>query len=176
MKILLHICCGICAGGAAEQLLSEGHQVTGYFFNPNIHPATEYERRLDVAKKIADRLGFPLEPAYYKPQDWLQETIALSNEPEGGKRCEVCYSIRLKATYDYLKEHYFNSFTTTLTISPHKSAASINRLGKEIGGEKFLERDFKKQDGFKRANEIARQLELYRQDYCGCVYSMKKRP
>jgi predicted adenine nucleotide alpha hydrolase (AANH) superfamily ATPase len=175
MKILLHICCGVCAGSVAERLLLEGHQLTGYFFNPNIHPSAEYEMRLEVARRVADWLGFPLESASYEIETWLTETVALAQEPEGGKRCEVCYRIRLQAAHQYMKERDFDAFATTLTVSPHKSAGVVNRVGKEIGGDRFLARDFKKQDGFKRANEIARKLGLYRQHYCGCVYSMNEK-
>ena len=174
MKILLHVCCGICAGSVMERLLSEGHQVTSYFFNPNIHPAEEYEKRLQVAIDVAKWSNAPLENGAYEPDKWLQATENLAQEPEGGKRCKVCFRIRLQATYDYMKQHDFDAFTTTLTVSPHKSAEVVNRLGTAIGRERFLARDFKKRDGFKRSNEIARQLELYHQHYCGCIYSLNQ--
>jgi predicted adenine nucleotide alpha hydrolase (AANH) superfamily ATPase len=174
MKVLLHVCCGICAGSVAERLLSEGHQVTGYFFNPNIHPVAEYEKRRQVAQTVAKSIGFPLFDGVYKPDDWFQATIGLEKEPEGGKRCEVCYRLRLEAAYKYMLEHSFDAFTTTLTVSPHKPASIINRIGREIAGDRFLARDFKKQDGFKRANEIARKLDVYRQHYCGCIYSLSE--
>lgn len=172
VNILLHVCCGVCAGGVAERLLSEGHTVTGYFFNPNIHPSEEWETRLQVAEAIASYIGFPLETSEYNPEDWLTKTVGLEKEPEGGKRCEVCYRIRLTETYRFMQEHGFDAFTTTLTVSPHKPAAIVNRVGTGTGGDRFLARDFKKQDGFKRTTEIARTLGVYRQHYCGCVYSM----
>jgi predicted adenine nucleotide alpha hydrolase (AANH) superfamily ATPase len=172
VKILLHICCGICAGSVAERLLSEEHQVTGLFFNPNIHPAEEYEKRLQVARTIAGSIGFALEEGSYKPETWQQSVIGMGKEPEGGKRCEVCYRLRLQETFRVMQERGFDAFTTTLTVSPHKPASVVNRIGNEIGGNKFLARDFKKRDGFKRANEIAAKLGVYRQHYCGCVYSM----
>jgi predicted adenine nucleotide alpha hydrolase (AANH) superfamily ATPase len=99
----------------------------------------------------------------------------LEYEPEGGKRCQVCFRFRLEKAYDYMVDCGADAFTTTLTISPRKSAQMINRIGWEIGGEKFLVRDFKKKEGFKRAVELARRWELYRQDYCGCMYSMRQR-
>jgi predicted adenine nucleotide alpha hydrolase (AANH) superfamily ATPase len=176
MKVLLHICCGVCAGSVAERLLSEGHEVTGYFFNPNIHPAAEYEIRLQVARTVAESVGFPVFTGAYKPEDWMKAIIGLEKEPEGGKRCEVCYRLRLESAFRYLQEHDFDVFTTTLTVSPHKPAVLINRIGREIGGDKFLARDFKKKDGFKRANEIAKKLGVYRQHYCGCVYSLNQPP
>ncbi len=173
VKVVLHICCGVCAAGVAERLASEGHQVFGLFYNPNIHPLEEYQRRLEVARAVAERLAFPLEVAPYVPEEWFRETAGLENEPEGGRRCEVCFRLRLEQAYLYMKDCGGDAFTTTLTVSPHKSAEVINRVGWEIGGEKFLARDFKKQDGFKRAVALAREWSLYRQDYCGCLYSMR---
>ena len=172
MKVMLHICCGICAGSVAERLLQEGHQVTGYFFNPNIHPLEEYERRLDVARVIAKSVGFSLETGNYDPESWFRVTVGLEKEPEGGKRCEVCYRLRLQETFRVMSERGLDSFTTTLTVSPHKPASVVNRIGEEIARDKFIARDFKKKDGFKRANEIAKKLGVYRQHYCGCVYSI----
>ena len=138
MRILLHICCGVCAAGVVERLTLEGHQVHGLFYNPSIHPRHEYARRLEVARKVAKELNFPLEVPPYTPEEWLKETIYLANEPEGGRRCEVCFRLRLKRAYLYMKDCGADAFTTTLTISPHKSAAVINRVGREIGGERFL--------------------------------------
>ena len=173
MQLLLHICCGVCAAGVVERLAAEGHDVTGYFFNPNIHPREEYERRLETVKKVADELNFTLEVGPYTPEEWLKETETLKNEPEGGRRCEVCFRHRLKQTWLHLLESDLDAFTTTLTVSPHKQAAVINRAGKEIGGDRFLEKDFKKRAGFQRSVELAKKLALYRQDYCGCIYSMR---
>ena len=175
MKIVLHICCGVCAAGVVERLTSEGHEVIGFFYNPNIHPLEEYNRRLEVARELARKLDFPLEVAPYTPEEWLKETTSLENEPEGGKRCEVCFRLRLKGTYLYMKEHGWDAFTTTLTVSPHKSAEVINRVGREIGGERFLARDFKKKEGFKRTVELAKEWSLYRQNYCGCIYSLREK-
>ena len=174
MKIALHICCGVCAAGVSERLTSEGHLVLGLFYNPNIHPLEEYQRRLEVARTVARKMGFPLEVAPYVPEEWLKETAGLENEPEGGRRCEVCFRLRLKRIYLFMKERGADTFTTTLTVSPHKSAAVVNRVGSEIGGEKFLVRDFKKQEGFKRAMALAKEWVLYRQNYCGCVYSQRR--
>ena len=175
MKIVLHICCGVCAAGAAEALAREGHRVLGFFYNPNIHPVEEYQKRLDVASKVAKELNFPLEAGAYNPEEWLKLTNSLKEEPEGGRRCQVCYRLRLEKAYDYMIACGADAFTTTLTISPHKSAQVINKIGREIGGDKFLVRDFKKKDGFKRAVQLAKKWELYRQDYCGCIYSMTQK-
>ena len=174
MKIVLHVCCGVCAAGVIETLTSEGHQVAGLFYNPNIHPAAEYYRRLETTHHLAQEFGFPLEAVPYVPEEWTNEVTGLEDEPEGGRRCEVCFRLRLKRTFRYMNDGGWDAFTTTLTVSPHKSARIINRIGREIGGERFLERDFKKKDGFRRAITIAEKLALYRQNYCGCLYSMAK--
>jgi epoxyqueuosine reductase len=175
MKIALHICCGVCAAGAAEKLISEGHQVYGFFFNPNIHPEDEYQRRLEAARTIAKEFGFSVEAGAYVTADWFAEVKGLENEPESGARCEVCFRRRLKTAYAWMQEKGLDAFASTLTIGPRKSAAVINRIGQEIGGERFLARDFKKQAGFHRASAVAKQLAIHRQRYCGCVYSAGER-
>ena len=174
MKVVLHICCGVCAAGVVERLVLEGYEVHGFFYNPNIQPKEEYERRLEAANKVAIELNFPLEIGPYKPEEWFVETQSLQNEPEGGRRCEVCFRHRLGKTYLYLQDSGYDSFTTTLTVSPKKSAAVVNQVGQEIGGERFLVRDFKKKAGFQRATELAKKWPLHRQDYCGCIYSMRR--
>jgi len=174
MKVVLHICCGVCAAGVAERLAQEGHLVLGFFYNPNIHPLDEYQRRLEVASTVARKMGFPLEVAPYVTEEWFKETAGLEGEPEGGKRCQVCFRLRLERTFLFMKDRGGDAFTTTLTVSPHKSAAVINRVGRETGGERFLARDFKKQEGFKRAMALAKEWALYRQGYCGCIYSMRR--
>ena len=174
MKVLLHICCGVCAAGSTEQLISEGHRLTGYYFNPNISPAEEYAKRLAAATTVAGIMHFQVIVPPYSPEKWLESTANLAQEPEGGKRCEVCFKIRLKATYDYMRVNDFDVFTTTLTIGPQKSTELINCIGREIGGEKFLVRNFKKQGGYQRAVQLTKQYQIYRQNYCGCLYSLRK--
>jgi len=173
MKVVLHICCGVCAAGAAERLKAEGHEVIGFFCNPNIFPEEEYRKRLEVARETSRLLEFPLFEDSYRPEEWLGKIRGLEQEPEGGKRCEVCFRVRLEETFRFMKDEGADAFTSTLTISPHKSAEAVFQIGKEIGGERFLARDFKKKDGFKRSQEIAREKGLYRQDYCGCRFSLK---
>jgi predicted adenine nucleotide alpha hydrolase (AANH) superfamily ATPase len=174
MKVVLHICCGVCAASVAERLSNEGHEVYGFFYNPNIYPEEEYKLRLEAAHQVADELHFPLQEGPYLPEEWAKETISLENEPEGGRRCEVCFRIRLRKTYLYLLDVGGDVFTTTLTVSPHKPASVVNRIGNEIGSGRFLASDFKKKDGFRRATELARKWNLYHQNYCGCRYSLKK--
>ena len=154
--------------------MAEGHQVTGLFYNPNIYPSDEFDRRLEVTQEVARRLGFSLEVPIYVPDEYSRAAEPLKNEPEGGRRCEVCFRIRLEKTFSYMAEKGHDAFTTTLTVSPHKSALVVNRVGVEIGGDKFLSRDFKKQDGFKQTMALARQWGLYRQNYCGCRYSLQE--
>jgi predicted adenine nucleotide alpha hydrolase (AANH) superfamily ATPase len=174
MKVVLHICCGVCAAGAADMMLSEGLRVTGYFYNPNIYPRDEYGRRLDAARLVAQKLGFEMDEGPYDTAAWQLATAGLENEHEGGLRCTACFRLRLQMTLNRALESGADAFTSTLTIGPRKSAAEINRIGEEIGGENYLCRDFKKKDGFKRAMQTAGDWGLYRQNYCGCIYSMKE--
>jgi epoxyqueuosine reductase len=176
MKVLLHICCGVCAAGAAERLISEGFEVKGYFYNPNIYPQEEYLKRLDAAGRVAKELKFILDEGPYNSDEWFAETLSLKDEPEGGKRCDVCFRYRMKQTFLYLPESGCDVFTTTLTISPHKPASVVNAIGSEIGGNRYLSRDFKKKAGFQRANILSKEWGIHRQDYCGCIYSMRNHP
>ena len=109
MKIVLHVCCGVCAAGVVERLTSEGHQVFGLFYNPNIHPLEEYNRRLEVAYQVAKELNFPLAEIPYTPEEWFKETGSLANEPEGGKRCEICFWLRLKSTCLYMEDNKYDA-------------------------------------------------------------------
>jgi predicted adenine nucleotide alpha hydrolase (AANH) superfamily ATPase len=174
MKVALHICCAVCAAGAAERLIQEGHQVYGFFFNPNIQPEEEYRRRLENTRKAALELGFPLTEGLYAVNDWQEAVMSLESEPEGGRRCPICFKIRMENTYRFMLETNCDVFATTLTMGSNKPAVLMDRLGEEIGGSRYLKRDFKKKEGFKRASELARGWGLYRQNYCGCVYSIRK--
>lgn len=175
MKVALHICCAVCAAGAAERLMQEGHQVYGIFYNPNIHPEEEYYRRLEAARKVAEKMSFTLCEGLYLPEDWHRTVVSLENEPEGGSRCQVCFRMRLEKAYRFMLETGCEAFASTLTMGSNKSAILIGRIGRECGGDKFLDRDFKKKEGFKRASELARKWEIYRQNYCGCIYSLRER-
>jgi predicted adenine nucleotide alpha hydrolase (AANH) superfamily ATPase len=171
-KVALHICCAVCAAGAAERLIQEGYVVVGYFYNPNIYPAEEYVKRLENARKVAREIGFTLTEGPYEPDAWQKAIAGLANEPEGGRRCPVCFTYRLEKTYRFMQEIGCEAFATTLTMGRNKSAVLLEQIGRQIGGDRFLSRDFKKKDGFKRASELARQWDLYRQHYCGCQYSL----
>ena len=173
MKVVLHVCCGVCAAGVAGRLIAEGHEVSGFFYNPNVHPLEEFQRRLGAARRVAREFGFALDVAPNRPEEWHREADSLADEPEGCRRCEVCFRLRLQETYLHMLHRGADAFTTTLTVGPRKSADVVNRVGLEVGGASFLARDFKKKAGFQRAIEFAKQWGLYRQDYCGCVYSMR---
>jgi epoxyqueuosine reductase len=174
MKILLHICCGVCSTSVIERLLCEGHTVTGFFYNPNIHPVDEYKKRLEAAQKAAREWNIELIEGKYDRQIWFECVKGEEHSPEGGSRCGICYRLRLKRTYEYMKKHMFDAFTTTLTVSPMKNVVEVNLAGRDIGGEKFICSDFKKKGGFQRAIELSGEWGLYRQNYCGCVYSQEE--
>ncbi len=174
MKIALHVCCAVCAAGAAERLLQEGHAISGYFYNPNLYPEGEYLRRLENAKIVARELGFSLIEGPRNYQDWAEATARLQNETEGGARCTVCIKFRLERTYRFMRESGCEAFTTTLSMGSNKSGILISRWGHEIGCGTFLDRDFKKRDGIQRTGELAERWGLYRQHYCGCQYSLKE--
>jgi len=173
MKILLHICCGVCAAGVARELMDEGHEVTGFFYNPNIHPEEEYLKRLETAREVAGRMGFKLIEGAYDDSERSRLAGGLEDEPEGGARCSVCYCMRIEGAYRCFNEGDFDLFTTTLTVSPMKKALLINNIGTGIAGEKFMRSDFKKKEGYKKTMALAKEWGLYRQNYCGCEYSKK---
>lgn len=171
-SILLHMCCGVCASSVIQRLMRGNFKVVGFFYNPNIHPEAEYKRRLDAAKDLSQILGFELIEGTYDKDSWLKSTQALRNEPEGARRCALCFRIRLKETHRKSLELNIPFFTTTLSVSPHKDASVINKIGKGLDNSAFLGQDFKEGDGFKEAVEFSKRYNLYRQNYCGCAYSI----
>jgi len=172
-KVLLHICCGVCSLYSIDRLKQEGYLVEGLFFNPNIYPYSEYLKRKDAAFKAAEVKGIRITEGRPAFPEWLKVCAGYAEEKEGGKRCFLCYKMRLKEAFDACLKKGYDYFTATLTISPHKDSRVIMELGRQIGKDKFLSLDFKKQDGFKKAVEEAKKLNLYRQNYCGCVYSVR---
>ena len=175
MKVLLHICCAVCATASIERLREEGNSVSGYFYNPNIHPQSEYLNRLKETKNLAREIDLSLIVGEYRVEDWFGPVKGLEDEPEGGRRCVVCFRLRLNQTCRLARQNGFDGFTTTLTISPHKNSKTINNIGREIGGPFFLERDFKKKEGFKRAMALSEKYGLYHQHYCGCIFSQNNK-
>jgi len=172
-KILLHICCGVCAFAAIKELKDKDFQVEGFFFNPNIYPYPEYLRRRTTAGIVAKELKVKMSEGSYLASGWFNLCQKYENQAEGRRRCSLCYEFRLKETFNLALKKGFDYFTTTLSISPHKDSLTINRIGKNIDSEKFLAFDFKKNQGFKKSLEAAKKLNLYRQNYCGCIYSKR---
>lgn len=175
-ELLVHICCAPDASYAVPLLEAE-HAVTGFFDNPNIEPPEEYERRLAETRKLESLLGFSVEAGPYEPERWLAMTRVFAAEPEKGRRCAVCYALRLDRTARRAAERGFSAFATVMSVSPWKDARLMNRIGLRLArkhGLRFIESDFKKKDGFRRSVEISRRLGLYRQNYCGCRYSFRR--
>lgn len=174
-RVLVHACCAPDARYVFE-ILGESRDVTGFFSNSNIHPREEYERRLAEARKVAELLGMPLIDDDYDPDGWLSATEEFKDEPEKGRRCDVCYALRLGRTAERAARDGFDHFATVMSLSPWKKAEALNRIGRMLGarhGIRFLEADFKKKDGFKKSVELSRADGLYRQGYCGCLYSLR---
>jgi predicted adenine nucleotide alpha hydrolase (AANH) superfamily ATPase len=170
-KILLHVCCGVCSAWPTEKLRSEGYEPSWFFYNPNIHPREEYDRRLEAVRAAANVLGCPLIEGPYDHDAWLSGVAGMEGEPEGGSRCCVCFRFRMTAAFRKAAASGMQLFATTLTVSPHKNASLVNAIGAGISASMFLPCDFKKEDGFKRTQRFARERMLYRQGYCGCEFS-----
>lgn len=172
-KLLLHACCAPCVTHPVK-LLQTDYEVSVFFYNPNIQPESEYRAREEEIKQLADKWDFPLIIAHYDLDDWKEEIRGFESEPEGGQRCERCYRLRLAETARIAQQNGFTHCTTTLSISPHKNAELINTIGTGIAdryGLTFVESNFKKKDGFKISCTLSEEEGLYRQDYCGCIYS-----
>ena len=178
-KLLLHSCCAPCSSYCLEYL-RKYFDITDYFYNPNITNTDEYEKRAgelgrlisEYNKSGADSIEYVT--GRYAPEEFIQAVRGLENEPEGGLRCVKCFRLRLYETAGYAAENGFDCFTTTLTISPLKNASVLNYIGQEAAekfGIYFLPSDFKKRGGYQRSIELSREYNLYRQDYCGCVFS-----
>ena len=173
--MLLHTCCTPCSTHVLE-LLREVFDLTLYFYDPNIHPKEEYEKRRDEMRGYAEKLSTPFVEGPYEVERWLEITMEHKKDVEGSGRCLICYEMRLRETARFARDNGFEYFGTVLSISPHKRADKINEIGLSLGKEygiKYLEADFKKRDGFKKSIELSRSYGLYRQDYCGCVYSRR---
>lgn len=173
-KLLLHICCGPCATHVVE-VLRYKYNVTGYFYNPNIYPEEEYVKRLDAAREVARRMGITLIEGEYEQQTFFDAVKGFENEPENGERCKICYRIRLSGTAQNGAGNSFDCIASTLTSGPMKKASIINPIGNEeaeCAGLSFIEGDWKKKDGFKRSCELSHEYGIYRQNYCGCLFSM----
>ena len=144
------------------------------YYNPNIEPKEEYEKRKSEQLRLLNELGIKFMDIDYLNNEYHEKVKGYENEPENGLRCPLCFELRLDKTASKAKENNFDYFGTTLTVSPHKNSKIINEIGlklEEKYGVKFLLSDFKKEDGYKRSIELSKKYDLYRQDYCGCLYS-----
>lgn len=181
-KLLLHSCCGPCSTAVIERLLPE-YSITVFFYNPNITDPDEYEKRLRAQlevieyfnKSITSGSKISFIEGKYESDKYFEMVSGFEDEKEGGKRCSICFDMRLEETAKVASENKFDTFTTTLTVSPHKSYDIISQIGKDLGEKyqiNYLDGNFKKKDGFKRSIELSKQLNLYRQNYCGCQFSV----
>lgn len=174
-SLLLHACCAPCSSYVLEYL-SKYFDITLFFYNPNISPASEHDVRLCELERLVRDMGLDVDivRADYEPQKFLEISKGLENLPEASERCRRCYELRLDKTARAAAEGGFDYFTTTLSISPHKNAEWLNQIGRELSEKyevAYLFSDFKKRGGYKRSCELSAQFALYRQDYCGCAYS-----
>ena len=169
-KLLLHCCCAPCSSAVIERI-KEFFDITFYYFNPNIYPKEEYLLREQEFKK----LGVKVVSEEYNHNEFLDVVKGKESEKEGGVRCQICIAQRLNKTFEYAVLNNYDVVTTTLSISPHKDAEFINLLGERLQekfGVKYLHADFKKQNGYLRSIQICKELGIYRQDYCGCEFSI----
>ena len=197
-SLLLHACCGPCSSYVLEYL-AQYFNITVFYYNPNIYPQEEYNRRLNELKtfytKFAPAANVSVVEETYNPEDFysaiqIHEHPERADEPEKGERCRLCYKFRLQKAYEYAAAHKYDYYCTTLSISPFKDAEKINTLGIEIAEDqqvasnqqvpgdqsaspRWLPSDFKKKGGFQRSLELSTEYDLYRQQYCGCIYSLK---
>lgn len=180
-RLLLHSCCAPCSSYVLEYL-SEWFEIEDFFYNPNISPQEEYQFRADELTRLIREMPLP-HPVHfvegrYDPERFYEMARGLEQVPEGGERCLRCFALRLEEAAQEAKNRHCDYFATTLTISPLKNAQEINRIGEETAaryGIQYLPSDFKKRDGYKRSLELSREYDLYRQNYCGCVFSRKAR-
>ena len=182
-RLLLHSCCGPCSTACMERL-TEHFEVTVFYYNPNIYPEAEYEHRVKEQERLIE--SFPHKhPLHflagkYHPEEFYSYVKGWEKEPEGGERCRRCFELRLRAACEEAVRGGFDYFTTTLSISPLKNSEDLNRIGEVIAAglpersTRYLVSDFKKKNGYARSVELSAEYDMYRQDYCGCVYSLRR--
>ena len=180
-SVLLHSCCAPCSSYCIEYL-SQYFRVTVFYYNPNIYPDSEYYHRVKEQQEFINRFPAKYPVGFiegdFDTQEFYKAAKGLEQEPERGARCTECFKLRLGRTAEVASEKRFDYFTSTLTISPMKDAALLNQIGSEMGeahGVKWLPSDFKKKNGYLRSCELSREYGIYRQDYCGCVFSYNER-
>lgn len=180
-RLFLHSCCAPCSSYVLEYL-SRYFEITVFFYNPNISPAEEYEKRVEEIRRMIGKMEFvhpvKLVEGEYDPQVFFRMAKGMEDIPEGGERCFGCYRLRMEEAARLAEEGNYDYFTTTLSISPLKNAQKINEIGEELSKiykVSHLPSDFKKKNGYKRSIELSGEYDLYRQDYCGCVFSRRER-
>lgn len=176
-KLLLHSCCGPCSSAVLE-LLVKYFDIDVYYYNPNIYPEKEFIKRKNEQQKLLKKLDSNINfiEGEYDYNLYKETTKGLENEQEGGLRCKECIKLRMESTCLYAKEHNYDYFTTTLSVSPHKNSKMINEIGYDLEKQynmPYIYSDFKKKDGYKRSIILSKEYDLYRQDYCGCEFSIR---
>ena len=179
-RLLLHSCCAPCSSYVLEYL-SQFFEITLFYFNPNIFPEEEYRKRAEEQKRLIAELPAKHPVSFvegrYQPEEFFTVAKGLEDVPEGGERCLKCFRLRLEETAKRAAEGEYDYYTTTLSISPLKNAQALNEIGQELATVyevPYLPSDFKKRGGYQRSIELSREYELYRQNFCGCVYSMRE--
>ncbi len=180
-KLLLHACCAPCSSAVLERIANH-FEITIFYYNPNITEKEEYEKRIEEIKKLISlihpKYKVSLLEGNYEPDKFFTMAKGLEGEPERGKRCYKCYNLRLEETAKVAEQHNFPYFCTTLTLSPHKNSNWINEIGENLDSNyqtTYLYSDFKKREGYKRSIELSKEYDLYRQDYCGCIFSKREK-
>lgn len=180
-ELLLHSCCAPCSSYCLSYL-AEHFKITVFYYNPNITIVKEYEKRVEEQKRLIRELPVKHRVSFaegiYEPERFYEMAEGLEDVPEGGERCFLCYELRQRMAAMYAKEHAFDFFTTTLSVSPHKNADKLNEIGlrlEEEYGVKYLVSDFKKKGGYQKSIELSKEYHLYRQNYCGCEFSRENR-
>lgn len=180
-RLLLHSCCAPCSSAVLERI-AKAFDITVFYFNPNIEPQREYDKRVEELDKLLSCLretaDVSLLVGRYEPQEFYDAVKGLEHSGEGGERCYRCYELRLRETAKMAASQKFDCFTTTLSISPYKRADWLNEIGQYLSEEycvDYLYSDFKKKNGYRRSIELSKEYELYRQDYCGCRFSKAER-
>ena len=179
-SLLLHSCCAPCSSYVLKYL-SEYFKITLLYFNPNISPESEYMKRVAEQKRLIESMPFKNKVEFiegrYEPREFYDAVKGYEEEPEGGRRCHICYEMRLREAAEYAKKGGYDYFTTTLSISPLKKSDVLNEIGERVGNEygiTHLPSDFKKRNGYKQSIELSKEYDLYRQNFCGCVFSKRQ--
>ncbi|PCJ29520.1 MAG: hypothetical protein COA94_01295 [Rickettsiales bacterium] len=176
-KVLMHSCCAPCSGPLIEKIVNDGIDLTIFFYNPNIHPKKEYEIRKQENIRFAEKLGLAFVDADYDVQNWFSRAKGMERDPERGRRCTMCFDMRFERTALYAKENDFKIFTSSLGISRWKNMEQINECGVRAAshypGTTYWTFNWRKNGGSARMYELAKEEEFYKQEYCGCIYSLR---